>query len=223
MKRILTAALAAIILCGPALADDKKSAGSYEDPALWRAPFLMRVPPQRRVIRWARGPVRPQDAAPTVLDLLGVPAPETMEGWALSQGEQDVPELEETAAYAETAVEGGPRGAAARYVVERDASGRPYRRLDPVSEDRTLLWKKRMIEVEGKRLIYVPAPDGVKFELYDLAADPDAKTDIAGKPAAAADLEKMKDIFFRVLSREEGWRPQNDFWIPEAQLREEAQ
>src|SRR5262249_32827742 len=158
-------------------------------------------------VKWSKGPVRPQDVAPTVLDLLNIPLKDSSEGWALGQGERVGLEPEELAAYAEGPIFDPtitPRNTPPpMYVLETDAAGRLHRRWGAVSEDRGVVWKKRMIQVETKRFIYTPTRNGVIFEMYDLATDPGMKNNLAAKPANQAAFEAMRDLFFRVLSREE--------------------
>ncbi len=45
--------------------------------------------------------------------------------------------------------------------------------------------------------------------------------DLAEVRAWAPRVRELKEIFYRYLARESGWRPQNEYWLPEAFLREE--
>ncbi|MBK8575733.1 MAG: hypothetical protein IPN90_08665 [Elusimicrobia bacterium] len=95
-------------------------------------------------------------------------------------------------------------------------------RLDPAWEDPVLLFRDRAMQIGDERLVYHPGETGVSFEYFNLTEDPRAQKNQATTRAGKARVKDLREIFYRHLSRESGWRPQNDYWIPEAFLREEA-
>lgn len=62
--------------------------------------------------------------------------------------------------------------------------------LNPGYEEALVTAKHRMIADARYKLIYMPTPDGIEYELYDRKADPDDKVNLAAEQPAA--LEEMR-------------------------------
>jgi hypothetical protein len=193
------------------------------------APLAIREPLQKAPPRWASASVRAQDISPTLLTLLGLPVPEGMEGFPLSQRDFHLPPEEFFLAYAETGLwtspEGGPPFQRIPYpglsgLLEQDPDQPGRFQISSLWEDHVLVSKHRMIQVGQERLIYIPTPQGVVYELYDFSQDPDGGDNLAGTRKGAERVKELKEVLFRYLARERGWRPQNGYWIPAAFLRE---
>jgi len=141
------------------------SAAPYEE--LVRVPLLVKLPHSRLGGRVVDDQVRLIDVMPTVLDVLGIPAGEDLQGSSLlpllDERGPDAPEVLGTQAISEIA---------------EDMS-------DPCVSIRT----------EGLKYLYFPKDD--RGELYDLQADPDEHHDVAlERPEKAAELrEEARQIY----------------------------
>nr|HNI56888.1 sulfatase-like hydrolase/transferase [Elusimicrobiota bacterium] len=200
--------------------EDREKAAVLSGPVFDAAPFALMEPHLRSGARRLPGFVRAHDVAPTLMDELRLPVPEAMEGVPVFEG---APAVEDAAvAYSETdGLTDGPfpLPSAARLTVEdRDAPGRLT--LDPANVDRVLVGKRRALRWPGETLLYVPTRDGVRFHYF--REDSPGSGDLSGQRAWTARIKDLKEIFYRYLSREAGWRPQNEYWLPEAFLREET-
>jgi hypothetical protein len=198
---------------------------SLSGRSVYEAPFLLAGPFGRTPPRTISVPVSAEDIAPTLLAAAGVPVSEEMEGVSLL-GEDAFSARE---VYAETdlwydpeeasAVGGLPYGTPSTWL-EEDPETPGRLRVDPAREDALLAFKHRLLQWGPERLIYRPARDKVHYALYNVAQDPEGRSDLAGSRVGAERIKDLREIFFQSLQRESGWRPQNDFWIPEAFLRE---
>ncbi|HRY28658.1 MAG TPA: sulfatase-like hydrolase/transferase [Elusimicrobiota bacterium] len=195
------------------------------------APFVVVEPRQRTPPRWIREPVRGQDVAPTLLDILDIPPPETMEGFSLRRRDFSQPPDEFFLVYCETDVwlsgaDGDPRfpsripypSLSQMLSFGPRGNDRPSLLLN--WEDDVLVGKQRLVQLGTERLLYIPTREGVEYEYYDLASDPHGMHNLAGSSGRAEREQEFREILFRFLSRETGWRPQNGFWIPEAFLND---
>ncbi len=199
-------------------------------PEVLSAPLVLREPRQRTAPRWIPEPVRAQDVAPTLLSLLGFSVPPEMEGFPLDKREFGLPPEEAFLAYAETGLWRFPRNGGSYQAdrimyppvpdaLERDPEAPDHWRLRPAWEDHVLVAKHRMIQLGWERLIYVPTRrHGVRYELYDFSQDPQGLKDLSRTPEGAERIKELKEVLFRYLAGERGWRPQNGYWIPEAFL-----
>jgi arylsulfatase A-like enzyme len=185
------------------------------------APLVVREPRRRTPPRWISEPVRQHDAAPTLLDALGLAVPESMEGFPLKQRDFGEPPDEFFLVYAETDVTDPPEEALhppVEEMLEPDPLDPGRRRVPPGWEEHVLIAKRRMVRLGPLRLVYAPRRGGVRFELYDASDASGGAEDLSRRRGAEDKLQDMKDVFFRFLARENGWRPQNGYWIPEAIL-----
>jgi arylsulfatase A-like enzyme len=154
--------------------------GPRVDDAVMRVPLIIRLPqhhPSSRPGRVIDELVRAIDIAPTVLDALGVPVPDTMDGVTLLpaiRGES-VPELW---AYGE--------------------SGRSFRGLDPERHLPGVAGKHRMVRTARFKLVFVPGPDGGEFRLFDLEDDPGERRDVAAKHSDA--VNELRALLASVMA-----------------------
>ncbi|NMO20871.1 sulfatase family protein, partial [Pyxidicoccus fallax] len=182
---------------GEHLADEGRGVGHGDH--LWggaalRIPFVLRMPGQVAEGRTVRQRARAVDVAPTLLELLGVPAPESFHGRSLAPlvrpGAQGVT-LPDAPALVETDL----------WFSDRD--GQPYQRVripypwvyetatvEPDTGDIALKpeWerpvqnaKHRGVYLGRWKLLELPTPGGVKVELYDVVADPKEAHDVSGE------------------------------------------
>jgi hypothetical protein len=106
-------------------------------------------------------------------------------------------------------------------VEDRGSPG--HLRLDPAWEDAALVFRDRMMQLGGERLLYHPGPNSVSFEFFQTNFDPEARRNLARTTLGRARVRELREVLFRHLNRESGWRPQNDYWIPESFLRERSE
>lgn len=208
--------------------DDGKEVTS---PARFAAPLVVSGPVRRPAPPWIRFPIRDVDVAPTLLAALGLPIPEVMEGIPLlgidaENGGSFLRDIytesdlwldpEDNPLPEEVRLTYGPPSS----WLEEDPDAPGRLQIHPPVEDKVLAYRHRLFQTEGERVVYRPSLNGVIFEYYDLRKDPAAETDLAGTTEGMKRVKELKETFFQELRREVGWRPQNDFWIPEAFMRE---
>jgi arylsulfatase A-like enzyme len=155
-----------------------------------RIPFVMRLPGGRYAGTRVPGIARTLDVAPTLLDLLGIPAPAGFEGTSLKPAIED-PLLDlALPAFAETCYlfypkRGHPEGA----LTVRPAD--ETLRIDPSFRNNFVLReeyhqpvidsKDRMIRTGRWKLIHIPGVTGPIYRLYDMHADPSQLHDLSGE------------------------------------------
>jgi arylsulfatase A-like enzyme len=180
---------------GEHLAEDGRGVGHGDH--LWggaalRIPFVLRLPGQVAEGHVVTQRARALDVAPTLLDLLGVPAPDSFRGRSLAP-----------------LVRPGTAGTAlpdAPALVESDLwfsdrDGQPYQRVripypwvyetatvEPETGDIALKpeWeapvqraRHRGVYLGRWKLLELPTPSGLKVELYDVVADPSEAHDVS--------------------------------------------
>ena len=211
--------------------EEKDGGRDVSSPSRFSAPLVVAGPLRRSVPRWGRLPVRDVDVAPTILSALGVSVPEAMEGLPLLDVNPDSEGFADRRIYTETDVwmkpEDNPLPPAIRLEyglpaswLEEDPEALGRLRIRPATEDAVLSYRHRLLQTGGERLVYRPSRSGVIFEYYDLTTDPAARINRAGTRAGAERVRELKEVLFQELRSEVGWRPQNDYWIPEAFMRE---
>lgn len=104
--------------------------------------------------------VRVVDILPTLLDAVGVPIPESLDGVSLLPLLRGEPPPEPWV-YGE--------------------SGRSFRGTDPERYIQGVAEKHRMIRTPDWKLIFIPRPNGGNYRLFDLRADPEETTDVAAR------------------------------------------
>jgi arylsulfatase A-like enzyme len=176
-------------------------------------------------------PVRDVDVAPTVLSAVGMPQPESMEGIPLLEVDPDALAADPPNVYTETDLWTSPDqspltgdlrlsyGPPSAWL-EEDPESPGRLRIQPAAEDAVLAYRHRLLQTGTERLVYRPTRAAVAFECYNLVQDPAAAADLSRTRAGAERVKELKEVLFQELRREAGWRPQNDFWIPEAMMRE---
>jgi arylsulfatase A-like enzyme len=173
--------------------------------AALRIPFVLRFPGRVEGGHTVEGRARSIDVAPTLLELLGVPAPGTFRGRSLASlvaPGPGVAEVPDAPALLETDL----------WFSDRD--GQPYQQVrlpypwvyesamvDPSTGDIALKpeWeatvraaKHRGLYLGRWKLLELPTPRGVKVELYDVTADPDERRDVAAAhPEVVARLREL--------------------------------
>jgi hypothetical protein len=191
------------------------------------SPFILNSPLHRETLWRAPYPVSAVDVAPTLLRAAGLPVPRSMEGLPLQERRR---QKEPPVVYAETGLWSFPeddfphREGAIAYpaiprLVEEDTGAPGYWRLSRAWTDQVIAAKHRMILRGDKRLMYFPTRRGALFETgsgVGVKLPPGKK-----RSPDKGVLREWRDLFFQETARETGWRPQNDFLIPEAFLREE--
>jgi arylsulfatase A-like enzyme len=189
---------------------DEEGRGLGHGEHLWgsaalRIPFVLRLPGQVAEGRTVEGRARALDVAPTLLELLGVPAPESFRGRSLASFVAPGPQpavVPDAPALIETDV----------WFSDRD--GLPYQEVripypwvyetatvEPPTGDIALKpeWeatveaaKHRGLYLGRWKLLELPTPRGLKVELYDVTADPTERRDVAAEhPEVVARLREQ--------------------------------
>lgn len=208
----------------PALlsAEEEADARALKGPSFFEAPLTAVSLDPRSGGALFSGLGRTVDVAPTVARLLGLPPSPGWEGVSLTE---EFPRGEQGIIYSETSsipfvqVSSGAASVVPLLVEDREAAG--HLRVRPAWEDPLLIFRDRAMQWGNERLVYHPEKTGVSFDYYNLTEDPEARKNLAETRSGKARVRVLREVFFRYLSQESGWRPQNDFWIPEAFLREE--
>ncbi|WP_224248097.1 sulfatase family protein [Hyalangium gracile] len=191
---------------GEHLADEGLGLGHGEHiwgSASLRIPFALRLPGRVAAGRTVEQRARSIDVAPTLLALLGVPAPETFRGRSLAPlvapGAEAV-ELPDAPALIETdfwfSDRDGERYQQVRIPypwVYETATVEPSGdiALKPEWEKTVEAAKHRGLYLGRWKLLELPTPQGVKVELYDVVADPGEKHEVSAEhPDVVAQLRE---------------------------------
>jgi arylsulfatase A-like enzyme len=157
--------------------------GPRVDEPVVRVPLVVRLPEKHRARRPGvkiDGIVRTVDIVPTVLDAVGQPIPDGLDGASLLPAIAGEP-LPDLWAYAET--------------------GRVYAGVDPEIHVEGVAGKHRMIRQGDWKLIYVPKPGVGEYRLYNLKEDPGEATNVATKNPEV--VKKLRVHLESILSTEE--------------------
>lgn len=182
----------------------------------WEGPTFSRDPagpfqPDRRAV----------DVAPTAARLVGVEPPAMWEGVSMTdprpEGEEGVVFMESNVPNQEVARGLGLPSPWDILVEDRGWPGR-FRR-HPDWEDPFLIFRDRALRLGSQRVSYRPGLQEVDWAFESVVLPTVVSPWILAR-FYKEKVKELKDIFFRTLSRESGWRPQNDYWIPESFLRE---
>ncbi|MFP2896457.1 sulfatase [Corallococcus sp. 4LFB] len=158
-----------------------------------RIPFVVRLPGQVASGREVAQRARSLDVAPTVLDLMGVPAPESFRGRSLASlarpGAEpkplpDVPALIQTDLWFSDR-DGQPYQAVRMpypwlYEIAMVEGDTGEIALKPEWEGPVRRARHRGVYLGRWKLLELPTPDGVRVQLFDTVADPSELRDVAG-------------------------------------------
>lgn len=84
--------------------------------------------------------------------------------------------------------------------------------LDPKYQPLSVLQKHRMVLADGRKLLYVPARDGVRWELYDPLADPGDLHDLAA--AEPEHLARLQSILWRWMLADPAVKRVGEYLVP---------
>ena len=190
---------------------------SLKVPLVVRAGAL--APSGTRVI----GAVSTIDLAPTLSRLMGIagPAPDGVDlSEALGGGAVVRPVFAETGLWF---FEPETRRLDERRVVFADGyeafrfSGEGGEiELDGRYSDTALMAKHRIVLRGPHKLLYMPTRDGVRWELYDVVADPDETRDL--REAEPETFAALRDTLYAWMLRDPGMVRLGDFVVPKAPL-----
>ena len=84
--------------------------------------------------------------------------------------------------------------------------------INPVLQDLAIVAKHRMLRTERWKLYYMPTRQGVRLQLYDLANDPEEKTDVAA--TRPVELAALRTRLYQLMTLD-GSADQAGFVVPE--------
>jgi arylsulfatase A-like enzyme len=165
-----------------------------------RIPFLLRLPGQRSAGK-VEALTRTVDVAPTLLALLGLPVPASMEGVDLSPALRGAHEEAGLVAYAETCYLFFPKAkamtvlseaeraevvelAGAADTLEVDPGFRHNLVIAPKYRAQVIAAKDRMVRTARWKLVEIPGKTRPIRRLYDVVEDPLQRRDLAGQGLA---------------------------------------
>jgi len=134
--------------------------------------------------------VRTVDLAPTLLDLTGLPVPDSMSGVSLANILDEDHEDPSLSAYFETGIWlttlPGTHPEHVRYpdlldLLEVSDPARGTLGLKPQYRDLIIEARDRMIRSGNWLLVYLPLRNGALYQLFDLARDPGCEADVADR------------------------------------------
>ncbi len=184
--------------------------------AVLNVPLIIKNPRESFAVQEQSSIVRDIDVAPTILDLLHIKAPQTMEGVSLLPlARGDTSSLNLTA-FAETGLwftDKGDNFYQQQRIMYPDIIGlgeidSTYHNevvVKPEYRSLTTIAKHRMIRTERYKLIYIPTRQGTQFELYDTSNDPQEINNIAAQDPKV--VAALKNQLFRWMSQDK-----NSFW-----------
>lgn len=166
-----------------------------------RVPIIIRRPNEAKPAR-LDAVSRSIDIAPTLLDLLGIPIPATMEGESLAPELRGAQSPAQRAAYEETGIwfteiPGMPRGHV-RYpdlpvLLEVPDKERGTLSIKPEYQKLVIEAKDRALRTERWKLVYMPMESGTpRFLLFDLSVDRPCLHDVSAQhPAIVEQLQQQ--------------------------------
>jgi hypothetical protein len=181
-----------------------------------RVPLVI-VDPRRQQPQTVADVVRTVDLAPTLLDLIGLPTPDYIEGVSLAPLMKGGALPDELPAFYETGVwltdlPGTPAGHI-RYPELPDLLEVPDKRLgtiaiNPAFYEAVIAAKDRMVRLGDWKLTYQPLVDGVIWKLFNVRQDPDCTKDVLSSyPDIGARLRALLEAWMAADATNEGRRP----------------
>ncbi|MDD5774266.1 MAG: sulfatase-like hydrolase/transferase, partial [bacterium] len=191
--------------------------------AVLNVPFIIHDPRDKLIHGTINELVRDIDLSPTLLSMLSLPVPRSMEGINLLPLMRRETENLNLTTYAETGLWFTDKGnnfyqkQRIMYpdIVELGAIDTEYNNeivIKPEFRGLTNTAKHRMVYDGQYKLIYIPARDGIFFELYDTKKDPDELEDIASKNPQK--VIELKTKLYKWMEKDIKVFNKNDYFIP---------
>ena len=191
-------------------------------PAL-QLPWLIYDPRQPFAAPRQQGRVRSIDFAPTLLALLGqqplpdVPGQNLLPRLRGEAPDQDLPVYAETGLWFVETGNGFFQKLRLPYPdVTFICKFEPYYHSEIVLRDEyapyTETAKHRMLIQGDWKVIYVPLPEGVRWELYNLRDDPEERVNLADREPQQ--LLEMQTALLDLLRTRPGWTVANGYFLP---------
>jgi arylsulfatase A-like enzyme len=188
-----------------------------------RFPWVIYDPRKSFAVKRVASQVRSIDYMPTALALLGLTPPQGIPGASLMPLLEGKTKDMQLPVYAETGlwfIHEGPeffqKLRLAYSDVTRICDYEKYFHDEIVLKDEynqyTEVAKYRMVMDDGWKLIYMPLPNGVRWELYNLKQDPEEQKDVSSDEPAQ--LEVMKKKLQAILLTRPGWTIDHDYFLP---------
>jgi arylsulfatase A-like enzyme len=175
--------------------------GPRVDDAVMRVPLVLRLPkahPAANPGRVVDALVRTVDILPTLLDAVGTPVPEGLDGISL------LPAV---------------RGESPPALWAYGEAGRSFMGMDPERLLPGVEGKHRMIRTAGWKLVFVPDQSSGEYRLFDLSADPGEHRNVAAD--APAKLDELRAHLETILATDESAAPERSLSPEETEtLRE---
>jgi arylsulfatase A-like enzyme len=186
-------------------------------------PWLIYDPRQNFPVPRLRGRVRSIDFAPTLLALLGqqplpdVPGQNLLPRLRGEAPDQDLPVYAETGLWFVETGNGFFQKLRLPYPdVTFICKFEPYYHSEIVLRDEyapyTETAKHRMLIQGDWKVIYVPLPEGVRWELYNLRDDPEERVNLADREPQQ--LLEMQTALLDLLRTRPGWTVANGYFLP---------
>jgi arylsulfatase A-like enzyme len=191
--------------------------------AVLNVPFIIYDPRDKLIHGVINELVRDIDLSPTLLSLLSLPVPGSMEGANLLPLMRKETENLNLTAFAETGLWFTDKGdnfyqkQRIMYpdIVKLGAIDTEYNNeivIKPEFRGLTNIAKHRMVYNGQYKLIYIPARDGIFFELYDTIKDPEELDNIAHKNPQKAD--ELKTKLYKWMEKDKNTLWKNNYLIP---------
>ncbi|MDD5259305.1 MAG: sulfatase-like hydrolase/transferase [bacterium] len=191
--------------------------------AVLNVPLIIKKPGASFPVQESGSIVRDIDVAPTILDLLHIPAPPTMAGVSLLPLARGTTSSLNLTAFAETGLwftDKGDNFYQQQRIMypdiislgEIDSTYNNEVVVKPEYRSLTTIAKHRMIRTERYKLIYIPTRQGMQFELYDTYNDPQELNNIAAQESKTVAMLKNQLFQWMSLDKHSFWR--NGYLVP---------
>lgn len=191
--------------------------------AVLNVPFILKSPFHTFAKHTIDEPVRDIDVSPTLLSLLEIIPPESMQGinvLPLAQGTTVACNLDIVAETGLWFTDKGDNFYQKQRMMYPDIIGlgtidKSYHDevvIKPELINLTTIAKHRMVRTKDYKLIYIPKRESIEYELYDLAADPEELHNIAAQRPEIVALLKKRLFSWMSQDKSSFWR--NEYLIP---------